>query len=97
MTLTHRDLTRAAQARYAALEGKVVSGWSSEREQAWELLLAACGGTADGAPPDDVLDYTDATWARAEALADADAPPATDAERVALARWREHTTLGGSP
>jgi hypothetical protein len=86
--MTRIDFERTIQAQYAELEGKVVRGWAAEREAAFGALLAVVGGTADGAPPDDILDYTDAAWARAEALLDGSAEPANDAERAAVERCK---------
>jgi hypothetical protein len=86
---THVDFERIAQARYASLEGKVVAGWKSDREAAFAALLAVVGGTADGHPAADVLDYSDASWAAAERLIAGTIEPANQAERDALARYQK--------
>jgi hypothetical protein len=86
------DIERAALLRYSALEGKVVRGWTPEKEAAFKALLIAVGYTADGGAPGDVLDFSDAAWARAEDLIESRSAPATDAERIALHNFNREST-----
>jgi hypothetical protein len=91
MTISRADYEHAMQSRYDQLDGKVVKGWPRAKEDAFKSLLAAVGYTADGAPPNDVLDFSDAAWARAEALIEDRTAAATDAERLALHRFNRES------
>jgi hypothetical protein len=92
VSLTRSDYERAIGSSYAAIEGKVVAGWSRRRKSAFSALLGVVGDTVDGLAADDVLDFSDASWEHAEALIAGTVEPANQAERDALARYQKATS-----